>query len=191
MNKPFSMIAAAIVMLSAISLGAGPAKAQAPEAARMIPGPGVPCPNPVHYVITRPTAAGSQQAATILGTYNQTSINQSFKDTFTFKPPQGQCCQFTSGTLKVTYKALQSGDANHVSTSWNDDAGLMPGPYPRIWGPGPVPAGQVKTIPYNLTPAMLASGSITLYVEDDTAVVSATLEIIGCCLSSHSGPETR
>jgi len=184
MNKPFSMIAAAIVMLSAISLGAGPAKAQAPEAARMIPGPAVPCPNPVHSIITRPTSPGGQQPATILGTYNQTSINQSFKDTFTFKPPQGQCCQYTSGVLRVTYKALQGGPPNS-STSANDDAGLMPGPYPRIFT-GAVAAGTIKAnVPYTLTPAMLASGSVTLYVEDDTAVVSATLEITGCCLTPN------
>jgi hypothetical protein len=189
MNKPLSMIAAAIVMLSAITVGAGPAKAQAPEAARMLPGPSVPCPNPVHSVITRPTSPGSQQPATILGTYNQTAVNQSFKDTFTFKPPQGQCCQFTSGTLRVTYKALQSGPANS-STSANDDAGLMPGPYPRIFS-GAVTAGTIKTVVYPLTPAHLASGSVTLYVEDDTAVVSATLEIVGCCLTPHAGPESR
>ena len=156
----------------------------------MIPGPAVPCPNPVHSIITRPTSPGGQQPATILGTYNQTSINQSFKDTFTFKPPQGQCCQYTSGVLRVTYKALQGGPANS-STSANDDAGLMPGPYPRIFT-GAVAAGTIKAnVPYTLTPAMLASGSVTLYVEDDTAVVSATLEITGCCLTPHSGPESR
>ena len=187
MNKPFSMIAAAIVMLSANSLGAGPARAQVPEARPApvsIPYPNaVPCPNPVHYVITRPTAAGSQQPATILGTYNQTSINQSFKDTFTFKPQQGQCCQYSAGKLHVTYKALQSGPANS-STSANDDAGLMPGPYPRIFS-GAVTAGTIKTVDYVVTPAMIASGSVTLYVEDDTAVVSATLEITGCCLTPN------
>jgi hypothetical protein len=190
MNKPLGMIAAAIVMLSAITLGAGPAKAQAPEAARMLPGASVPCPNPVRSVITRPTSPGSQQPATILGTYNQTAVNQSFKDTFTFKPPQGQCCQFTSGRLLVTFKALQSGPANS-STSANDDAGLMPGPYPRIFT-GAVTAGTIRAnVPFTLTAAQLASGSVTLYVEDDTAVVSATLEIIGCCLTPHAGPESR
>jgi hypothetical protein len=180
MNKPLSTIAAAIFMVSAVSLGAGAAKAQAPETERMVPpGLAVPCPNPVHYVITRPTAAGSQQPAS-LGTYNQLAINQSFKDVFSFKPPHGQCCQFSRGTLKVTYKALQSGDDKHVATSWDDQGGL--GPHPLIWGPGPVTAGQIKTVPYTLTPAMLASGSVTLFVQDDTAVVSATLEITGCCL---------
>jgi hypothetical protein len=180
MNKSLSMIAAAIFMVSAVSLGAGAAKAQAPETDRMVPpGLAVPCPNPVHYVITRPTAAGSQQPASLIGTYNQPKPDHVFKDTFTFRPPHGQCCQFSRGTLKVTYKALVSGDPNS-STSWNDFGGL--GPHTHMWGPGPVTAGQITTVPYTLTPAMLASGSVTLTVQDDTAVVSATLEITGCCL---------
>ena len=192
MNKRFGAIAGAIAALLAFPLGGASAGAQMLNGSRaagapvpvVLPGPAVPCPHPYHYTVTR---GGHMNATT--GVYNQTAINQIFEDTFVLpKPPPGDCCQYQSGTLTVTYRALQGGPANS-STSANDDAGLGPmrptNNWTRVWlnNTGSVATGAVKTITYPIPPAMIASGSVIFGVEDDTAVVSATLSISGCCVT--------
>ncbi|HYW54432.1 MAG TPA: hypothetical protein VE826_10705 [Dongiaceae bacterium] len=174
-------------MLSTVSFG-GSAKAQTIDAAR--PGSG-PCPNPVVLKITR----GGNTAATpdpvdspgipLAGiAYNQTAFNKVFRDTFHVKT--GKCCEFKDGLLTVTYKALLGGAAG-TATAANDGGGVIfhgvsvPGSSGPIWGTV-VATGAVKTVQYTVPANVIATGRISFGAQDDSAVVSATLEVSGCCL---------
>ena len=168
----------------------------------------VPCPNPMPAVsITR----GGTQAATpsttdfsntaaahLPSAYGQTAYNKPFYDTIVFrKPSTTQCCQLGQlpgttyyGKLVVTYKALQTGSGPTASDSGNDAGGLVyhgvgvAGQTGAIYTPTFVfAAGHTVTKTYYLNAAEVASGQVSFSVEDDTAVVSATLSVPGgCCL---------
>ena len=121
--------------------------------------------------------------------FNETQPNKHFAYTFQFKPGKGECCQFNEGKLTVTYKALQGGGPNSASSA-NDDACLVhngavvgTGGCPRIW-PGGVQTGATKPVTYSVPASVIASGHVSLYAEDDTAVVSAVLEFTGCCVEA-------
>lgn len=189
-----------LAALSILALAPVPTVAQI-EAGRVavpavaLPGAAMPCPQPITLKLTHggpgvhtagqpdPADFGSLPG----GTYNQTSINQWFRDSFHFKTSNSKCCQFKDGKLTVVYRALQAGPANS-STSANDDGGVWSGSGlltgasgGRIFS-GAVTLGQMATIPYVVPAGLIASGKVSFAAEDDTAVVSATLEISGCCL---------
>ena len=190
-------IAATLGALAIVALAPAATVAQT-EAGRtavplVLPGSSMPCPQPISLKLTRggpgvhpaqpdPADFGNSPG----GSYNQTSINQWFRDTFHFQTSHSKCCQFKDGKLTVTFKALQGGPANSP-TSANDDAGVwynnapLPGSNGRIF-PGAVPTGAVTTITYNVPAGIIASGKVSFFAEDDTAIQSATLEISGCCL---------
>jgi hypothetical protein len=191
---------AALAALSILALAPAPTVAQIePRSvagqAIALPGPAVPCPQPISLKLTHggqgvhtagqpdPADFGSLPG----GTYNQTSINQWFRDSFHFKTSNSKCCQFKDGKLTVVYRALQAGPPNS-STSANDDGGVWSGSGlltgasgGRIF-PGAVILGQMATFNYVVPASLIASGKVSFAAEDDTAVVSATLEISGCCL---------
>ena len=120
-----------------------------------------------------------------------------FRDTFVFRKPSTKlCCQFNTlprtgfyGKLTVTYKALDEGPKGS-STSYNDSGGLVhlgssvPGQSGWIYPQGPyVLFHQIATHVYYLTAAIVQSGKVSFSVQDDSAVVSAKLEVPGgCCL---------
>ena len=90
----------------------------------------------------------------------------------------------TSGTLTITIKALQGGGFNTAS-SGNDGINIISGGV-SVAGLTPWPSGattgQTKTVTLNIPPNVLATGLVSLYVQDDTAVLSADLNLKGCCL---------
>lgn len=114
------------------------------------------------------------------------------------KPPlPDKCCEITSAKLTVTFKALQAGQIGPSSaTSGNDlwnivsggntvTAGVNPLPTPYIFGTaGSVALGQQITKTVTVTNyAVLHSGYLSIFVEDDTDIVSATLVLSGCCVN--------
>jgi hypothetical protein len=143
--------------------------------------PTPPTPDPLDFAPTLTAAvAGSQ--------WNQTAINKSFGHTFHFK--NEECCIMTTGTLQVKVKCLQTGNGNS-STSGNDDIELVQSPgvpvagfSRRVWPqPAGCVAGAVTTVTFNNIPAaVLSTGRVSFFVEDDTAVINATLTLHGCCL---------
>jgi hypothetical protein len=177
-------------ILSAVAVGAGSARAQAPS---------MPCPIPVQVTMSGKNPAtflatdfppGAILPAAQMSGFNETQPNKHFAYTFQFKPGKGECCQFREGKLTVVYKALQGGGANS-SSSANDDACLVhngavvgTGGCPRIWGTGGVTTGATTTVSYVVPAGMIASGHVSLYAEDDSAVVSAVLEFAGCCVEA-------
>ncbi|HVA27836.1 MAG TPA: hypothetical protein VNF68_06630 [Candidatus Baltobacteraceae bacterium] len=173
------------------------------------------CPNPLAPVsITRggttaatPMASEFSPGTPLSGmTYNQTSDNQSFRDTIVFRKPSTKlCCRLDAlprtgyyGKLTVTYKALDEGPTGS-HTSYNDSGGLVylgasvPGQSGWIYPQGSFVANnQIAVRTYFLSAAIVQSGRVSFAVQDDTAVVSAKLEVPGgCCLqptTSDKGP---
>ena len=163
------------------------------------------CPNPLPPVtMTRggtvaatPDIADFPSGSLTGMMYNQTSDNKIFRDTIVFRKPSTKlCCQLGTlprsgfyGKLTVRYKALDGGPKGS-STSYNDSGGLVyqghgvPGQSGWIYPQGSfVTTGQIAVHTYYLSAAIVQSGRVSFAVQDDTAVVSATLEVPGgCCL---------
>jgi len=157
--------------------------------------PGHPCPHPVKISIVGESKPPTPDPADFGGTlyplvagsqWNQTAVNKQFGTTFHFPAPPKECCLMTRGVLVVTLKALQGGGVNSA-TSWNDDIVVSRGAHiiynKRIWPQGSAVATGATTVhTITLGPGDLATGVLSLRVEDDTAVTSAHLTLEGCCL---------
>ncbi|MGE3972530.1 MAG: hypothetical protein AB7E78_14380, partial [Porticoccaceae bacterium] len=130
---------------------------------------------------------------------NGTKINTWYGHTIRWNT-RGRCCQVTRAVLTVKFKALKNGSPNGTD-AFNDNVhvvknGLYGPNLPgggvlgggRIWQP-PVQAFQAgattsKTITIT-NPAILASGRVSFFAQDDTAIQGATLTITGCCLDAR------
>jgi len=154
------------------------------------PGPPVPCPHPVSVVIlagtTPPTPdqmdLGPQLYPTSVGSqWNQTAVNKHFGHTFHFAK---ECCLMTSGTLTVKIKALQGGPAKSA-TSANDAVNLVSNKtvvqQQQPWING-VSTGATTVVTFNVPASVLSRGLLSIFVQDDTAVLSAELKMTGCCI---------
>jgi|GEM_PF-2241366 len=197
MKKLSHKIVAILGALSIMALAPGPTMAQSDR---------VLCPNPLAPVtmtrggatLATPDAADFAPGTPLGGmAYNQTPKNKPFRDTFVFRKPSTKlCCQFDTlprtayyGKLTVTYKALENGNKGSL-TSYNDSGGLVhlgssvPGQSGWIYPQGSyVSFHQIATHVYYLTAAIVQSGKVSFSVQDDSAVVSAKLEVPGgCCL---------
>lgn len=175
-------------VLLVVCLAAGAAWAQ-----EVRPAPGqVACPFPftVHL-----SGGPSGPAAPILSQFpaalrpliggsvwNQTAADKQFGHTFRFNPMTKECCVITSGLLTLHLKALIGGSG---PTSANDGVNVYVGGV-QIGAQTPwtssVVAGATRTMTFNLTANNLTSGFVSFYVQDDTAVVSAELDLTGCCI---------
>jgi len=155
-----------------------------------------PCPHPISLTIngtsTRPSVDPADVPASLVASlagsqWNQTAVDRHFGHTFHFPAPTPgkECCLMTSGILTVKVKALQGGPPKSA-TSANDGINLFShgvvfaGQSP--WYTSGVTTGQTATLTFTIPPSVLATGEFTLYVQDDTAVLSAELKLQGCCL---------
>jgi hypothetical protein len=116
--------------------------------------------------------------------WNQTAADKHFGHTFHFPAQPKECCLMTYGQLVITIKALQGGPFNSPS-SGNDGIYLFSAGVrfdsQAAW-PNGAATGQARTVTFNIPANILAKGEFSLYVQDDTAVVSADLTLRGCCL---------
>jgi hypothetical protein len=118
--------------------------------------------------------------------WSQTAADKQFGHTFRFNPMTKECCAMTGGTLTLHLKALVSGPSK--STSVNDGVNVFVGGV-AIGGQTPwtqsVVAGATTTITIPITANNLTSGFVSFYVQDDTAVISAALDLTGCCVTKR------
>ena len=82
----------------------------------------------------------------------------------------------------------QCGERHRVELPVGNDRDLTNAgelrPHQRVWPQGhSVATGQTETLAITIPGNVLAIGFFNLYVEDDTAVVSAVLTLEGCCLN--------
>jgi hypothetical protein len=52
---------------------------------------------------------------------------------------------------------------------------------------GAAPAGNVVTVTFPLPPAIISSGHVTIWAQDDHSVESITVNLTGCCLTPNVG----
>jgi hypothetical protein len=161
------------------------------------------CPRPVTLTLTAAnpmTFVASdfnpqQVAQAHMSGFGDTAIDKNFLYTFQWRK-EGQCCQITKAVLTVNMRSNGPGQSSSSADAGNDGialmhAGAVVAPYNEaVYSnvPKPFVAGQLATKTWVLTGAALnnlnASGLISFAVQDDTSVVSATLQISGCCLST-------
>ena len=180
----------ALVVLSAATLSAQEEQREAPV--KYPPGQ-FPCPHPYSQTFKAPPPAtpapvlselpANMQSPVAGSQWNQTAINKHFAHTFRF-PSERQCCLISKATLSVTIKALQGGPKDSPSSA-NDMVYVFAGgtvlQSQQPWKNG-VATGTTTTLTFNFTQQQLAGGMLTIYVQDDTAVVSASLNVSGCCI---------
>lgn len=155
--------------------------------------PVVPCPHPFSQTLSGGTSGPtsvvlsdlppSLQAAVTGSVWNQTATNKHFAHTI--RVPKGDCCVFTGGTLTVTIKALNSGGVG-ASGANNDAIHVFSGGQKidtkQPWLTTGVTAGATATATIAIPASALENGTITTYVQDDSAVVSIQLVAEGCCI---------
>lgn len=161
------------------------------------------CPAPMtQKLVAKPTdgieAADMPTQWQVGNGMNGTNTNTFYGHTFRWKT-RGRCCQVTRAVLIVSFKALQKGSPNN-SNAYNDAVhvvknGLAGTNLPGggvsgdgyIWQtlfPSGFPIGTTTSKTITITnPTILASGHLSFYVQDDTAITGATLAITGCCLN--------
>ena len=120
---------------------------------------------------------------------NDPAVDKSFLYTFQLPRTQG-CCEITGAVLTVKLKANQAG-----SLTGNDGIAIMHlgsvvAPFSQPIYTSPPPNGLSVTKTWTLTGAALsnlnANHRLSIYVQDDTRVESATLQISGCCVNATS-----
>lgn len=175
-----------IIVLFVIAIGAG--AAQRPKPARAFPSEELrPCLSPSTATLSAPIGisppapdslefpAGMSVNGSV---WNQT-IQKPFGHTFKLPPVLQKCCGRKSVRLWVTMKALSPG----VSGKSGDDVvSLVSGTVPKssqvVWGSGAMTSG---TLLINVPSAVFNTGKVSFFVGEDTAVVSAKLEVDTCC----------
>lgn len=160
------------------------------------------CPNPIAVTLTatNPTTFDSgdfslgQQNAPHMSGLGDPAQDKNFLYTFKWKRPS-RCCQITRAVLTVKMKANLPGYSTTSADAGNDGIAIMyqgnvvpPHNEAVYLGiPRPFPKGQPASKSWTLSPAALAnlnaSGQLSFAVQDETSVVSATLQLWGCCLT--------
>lgn len=158
------------------------------------------CPNPIAITLTAtaPNVVNADFSPAALAAprsfLNDPALNKFFLYTFQWRNDE-RCCQITKAVLTVRMKANQQGTPSG-SNAHNDSIAIAHltnavAPFSeRVYlalGNASFPAGQPAVKTWTLTGAALnnlnATRRLSFYVQDDTMVQSATLQLTGCCLS--------
>ena len=157
------------------------------------------CPNPRAWTLnaTTPNVFNADFSAGMLAPprafLNDPLGDKRFVYTFQWRSEQ-RCCEITGAVLTVKMKANQDGTSYTSSDAGNDGIAIVhlgsvvqPFSEPVYTTPPSFNAGQPSVKTWQLSGAALnnlkANGRLSIYVQDDTMVESATLQIRGCCLS--------
>jgi hypothetical protein len=162
-------------------------------------GPAHQCPIPRHiHQAIQGTVQNPVPATPVLSDFPNTNcsggyelnfgghtMDRCFRHTFSFPPPSELCCQCIEGkgnTLTITYQAIppvNAGTLNDTFAIYNGTA--ISGTSQPLYS-GTVPTGPVtKTIPLKCG-WLAANNRLSFLVQDDTAVLSATVDIDTCCV---------
>jgi hypothetical protein len=163
------------------------------------------CPKPVAVTLTASPPsffAGdfTQGPNSQLSSPHMTALGQQTPDhnfLYTFQWAAGErCCQITRAVLTVKMKSILGGQTTTSSDAGNDGIAIMyqgqaVAPYNEaVYSgiPRPFNPGQLATKQWVLNQAALniinTQGHLSFAVQDDTSVVSATLQLTGCCLTT-------
>lgn len=181
------------LVLAALGLAGFGVAQETPEAPVPPGSKPVPCPDPMHINLSASSGAAphgadfpAQCSAGYSSMLNGNQSNTCFRYTFTLKPLT-ECCQCTSATLSIKYTALEdgqsatSGAGNDSMSLWSNGSAI-PGTSQPLYTTFPFKKGQKgrKSIPIKCE--WLKNNRLSFIVQDDTAVTSATLNVVGCCI---------
>ena len=122
---------------------------------------------------------------------NYTAPDKAFLYTFQWRREQG-CCQITKAMLTVKMRSNLPGQSKNDSAAGNDGISIMHAGHAvygeSVYSHWPFPVNQPAVKQWALNPTVLNNintfGRLSIYVQDDTRVESATLQLTGCCLST-------
>jgi len=161
------------------------------------------CPHPATLQLTAtatqsisavdfPNALPAGQGVRVL---NVAGTDQFFRYTFNWTVSDKLCCEISKGKLTVKFN-WNNGGNDTVGIVHNGVSVPQQGGY--IWGASGTSTGTVaytggplpqKTVVIDLSAASLSYATqdnrLSFNVQDDSTVVSAVLEISGCCVSHH------
>ncbi len=179
---------ATIVMAGVLAASA--ASAQAGKPANPMP-----CPTPTAQLLQMsvPVVVTADFPPTVLAApragINDSALDKYFLHSFVWQPPP--CCQIISATLTVTMRAnfagyLPTAGPGNDNIGLYANGGLLAGMGGTLYTvPFPANFTTTKTIAINPAglAAMNANGRLSFVVQDDTAVLSASLQISRCCVN--------
>jgi len=160
----------------------------------------LPCPDGKTVTLTAviPNVVDADFTPGQLGNYtpnlNSTQINKGYAHTFEWKP-EHRCCQIVSAKLTVKMKSLSRGRSLTSSDAGNDTITIMtegfalPGHSAKIYSNHSFSTGNPASKTWSLTGSKLNTLNslhrLSFFVQDDTAVLSATLQLKICCLKKE------
>ena len=164
----------------------------------------VPCPDPqiINLSASAPSAAFIDSTqfpppSNPEPNFGGTTSNRVFQHTFQFKLPENKCCQCTGVTLTLKLKALQDAfdppnTPPHSTSNASNDKwyiykdGKLCGSTDGWVYDNPVSQGTVITktirVPCECVAYSGGVGKLTFVIQDDTSVLSATMNARGCCV---------
>jgi hypothetical protein len=156
------------------------------------------CPKPQHISLTQAAGAATPVLANFPTipcsagfepNFGGTTLDRCVRHTFSFPPPSELCCQCVEGkhnTLTLRYKALQGGPAGSASSANDTFAifsnGLAISGTSHALYSGAVTTGQIGTKTIRLKCSWLTNNQLNFLIQDDTSLISATLNVNACCV---------
>lgn len=155
------------------------------------------CPRPISLTLTAanpPNVFAGDFAPVQLTSpvgLNFTGPDKAFLYTFQWRREQG-CCQITKAVLTVKMRSNLPGQSKTDHAAGNDAIYIMHAGQSvygePVYSQWPFPVNHPTVKQWTLSPAVLNNintfGRLSLYLQDDTRVESATLQLTGCCLST-------
>ncbi len=150
------------------------------------------CPKPQHISLTQTAGAATPVLANFPTTpcsagfepnLGGTTSDRCVRHTFSFPPPSELCCQCVEGkhsTLTLRYKALQGGPANDTFAIFSSGS-VISGTSHALYS-GAVTTGQIVTKTIPLKCSWLTNNQLNFLIQDDTSLISATLNVNACCV---------
>ena len=161
--------------------------------------PRLKCPDPSVLIINSstpyfdPSEFSSEQKANVIDIFNSTTKNKKFLHTIRWKPKR-RCCQVLKARLIVKMRSISKGHSPRSSDAGNDAISLVKNGGTSILRESiytnhtfPIPAGTNATKKWVLSGSQLdwlnTDHKLSIYIQDDTSVVSIKLKLWICCLS--------
>ena len=114
--------------------------------------------------------------------FNDSQVDRLFVHTMRWENlvPKGTCCALTKGTATVVLRDLGNALSNNDVVGIGLPGGAVGQEQALNFPPA---SGGIRTVNLSLTPAILASGHVTIFAQDDHSVQSISVKLTGCCLA--------
>jgi len=159
--------------------------------------PRLSCPKPMYTIINSSSPYfdssefSSGQLSNSQSNFNYSIHDKRFVHTIRWKRKH-KCCQVLKARLSVKVKSLTGGRSLQSRDAGNDSISIVKNGgttiiSDRIYNNHPFPPGNVRTKSFSLSGSDLdwlnSTGKMSIYIQDDTSVLSIKLKLWICCLS--------